>query len=344
MDKKRIAVALSGGVDSSVAAHLLKAEYTPVGVTFVMHGYTNGGAAIAETAAAVSAAMGIEHHTVSAIERFERCVIGDFLGEYGRGATPNPCVVCNRTVKFPMLFEFADSHGCEYAATGHYARVERCGDRFILKKAADATKDQTYMLWGLTQDQLSRLVLPLGGFTKDEIREIAAEAALPSAKSKDSQDICFIPNGDYVRFLADAGADIRPGKYTDAAGNVLGDHAGHQCYTVGQRKGLGIAMGKHMYVIGKDAAANSVILGDDGDLYKTVVKATDINLIAGHIDGPVRLEAKVRYGKNATPATVYMSGEGELTAEFDTPVRAPAKGQSLVLYDGDTLVGGGVIR
>ena len=336
---------MSGGVDSSVASHLLISDgYTPIGVTFIMHNFTPNTAHAAEAAKSVADVIGMPHYTVSVCDRFKSNVVADFTREYDEGRTPNPCVVCNRTVKFPCLMDFADAHACGKAATGHYARIEKCGDRYVIKKAADESKDQTYMLWGLSQEILSRLILPLGEYTKPEIREIAETAHLPSAKSKDSQDICFIPDGDYVGFLIKQGHSPIPGDYTDESGAVIGRHKGQQCYTIGQRKGLGISLGKHAFVLAKDAQSNKVTLGDEDALYKKTVVARGVNLIAcDSLEKPERLSAKVRYGKTAAPATVWQSGENEVTAEFDEPMRAPAPGQSLVVYDGDTVVLGGII-
>ena len=346
MDKKKIAVAMSGGVDSSAALKLLIDEgHTPIGVTMLMHSRSDDPETAAMAAKSVADALGIPHHVLPVQDRFASCVMDDFVREYKNARTPNPCVICNKTVKFPLLAEFASANGCGLIATGHYAKVARIGDRYVIKKAADGNKDQSYMLWGLTQEILSRLVLPLGGYTKAEIRAIAADAHLPTAKSKDSQDICFIPDGDYVSFLSSCGAALAPGRYTDKGGNILGESKAQECYTIGQRKGLGIALGHHAYVISRDAATNTVVLGDECDLYKKTVTARDVNFIAcDSLTAPERLTAKVRYGKTDAPCTVRQTDDGEVTAEFDDPIRAPAPGQSLVVYDGDTVVLGGIIK
>lgn len=346
MDEKKIAVAMSGGVDSSAAVKLLlDAGYSPIGMTMLMHGFSDGPESAAQAAKSVADTLGIPHHVLPVQDSFASCVIRDFTESYKRGLTPNPCVTCNKTVKFPLLARFADEHGCGLIASGHYARIGKTGGRYVIKKAADENKDQSYMLWGLTQDILSRLVLPLGGYTKAEIREIAADAHLPTAKSKDSQDICFIPDGDYVSFLMRSGAVLPNGQYTDKDGSVIGESKAQECYTIGQRKGLGISLGRHAYVISRDAEANRVVLGDECDLYKKTVTARDVNFIAcDSLTAPERLTAKVRYGKTAAPCTVYRTDDGEVTVEFDDPVRAPAPGQSLVVYDGDTVVLGGIIK
>ncbi len=249
-------------------------------------------------------------------------------------------------MKFPLLLDFAKSHDCDIAATGHYAIIEKCDGRYVIKKGMDASKDQSYMLWALTQDMLEKLIFPLGTYTKTEIREIAREAGIPSAESPDSQDICFIPDGDFASFIEKyRGRSPECGKYLDTDGRVIGTHRGQQRYTVGQNRGLGIALGHKAYVISKDAGSNTVTLGDDCDLYKRVVRAHHINLVAADsLEMPQRLTAKVRYSRGETAATVTQTGEDEICVLFDEPVRAPAPGQSLVIYDGNTLVAGGEIE
>ena len=342
MENNRIAVALSGGVDSSMTARLLLAGgYDVHAVTFLMH---RAEKSPAEGAAEVCRALGIPHSTVDASEEFARTVIADFRNEYACGRTPNPCVVCNRYIKFPYLLRFAQEQGCAHAATGHYVRLVRCGSRISVAKAADSTKDQSYMLWRLPQQTLQQLIFPLGTYTKTEIRALAAEAGIPSAATKDSQDICFIADGDYARFLAELSGPLPPGSFVDEAGNDLGPAKNQACYTVGQRRGLGIALGRHMYVVARDAAANRVCISPQ-DPYAKTVRADRINYMAaapGDLDAPQRLTVKLRYARAEFPCTAQADGD-RLTVTLDESARAPSAGQSLVLYDGDTVVAGGII-
>ena len=329
---------MSGGVDSGVAAYLLHREgYDCRGVTFDMNGGEDGNGA-----KAICDALGFPHETEDAAADFAKFVRDPFAEEYKNGRTPNPCVVCNKNVKFPRLIQAADRNGCEYAATGHYARVAKIGDSHYIRKGADTFKDQSYMLWALTEDIVSRMVFPLGDFTKADIREIAREAALPCHSSPDSQDICFIPDGDLRGYLDRSLGSAESGDFVDAAGNILGHHIGQRNFTIGQSRGLGIALGKKMYVLSKDARENRVVLGDECDLYKTEVKASGIRL-SESLERETRLSVKLRYTRHESIAAVWRSGEDEITARFDEPVRAPAPGQSMVLYDGDCVIGGGII-
>ena len=342
---KKIMLGMSGGVDSTVAAHLIKkAGYDVTGVTLSL--YPENGLAEAEEAKRVAAAMGIPHETVDLSEAFHREVIGRFIRAYQLGETPNPCIDCNRTIKFGEMLRYAESQGVPFIGTGHYARIERHGDRFLLKRARDESKDQTYVLYCLTQHQLAHTVFPLGDYHKSEIREIAEAEGFVNARKHDSQDICFVPDGDYASFIEQYTGETFPeGDYIDKDGTVLGRHRGMIRYTVGQRKGLGIALGKPTFVCAKCAATNTVTLGDNADLFASALTARDVNLIAcDSISTPTRVTAKIRYGQNETLATVEQIGEGRIRVDFDVPQRAIARGQSVVLYDGETVVGGGIIE
>lgn len=339
----QIMIAMSGGVDSAVAAALCAKGREAAGVT--MQHFKGCGERDAADAAALCAAMGLPHFTADLAEVFASEVISPFIAAYENGLTPNPCVLCNKRVKFGALLDFAKAHGYARIATGHYARIERANGRTLIRRAADASKDQTYMLYSLTQDVLASVELPLGDLTKAQVRELAGEMGIAAAQRPDSQDICFIPDGDYAAFIERyTGRAPLPGRFLDTEGRELGTHRGQLCYTVGQRKGLGIALGAPAYVVAKSAADNTVTLGKNEDLFTTRLVARGINFIPEDaLTAPRRLLAKVRYSQGATPARVEQTGADEVTVEFEAPQRAISPGQSLVLYEDDYLFGGGVI-
>lgn len=339
----KIMIAMSGGVDSAVAAALCALKADAAGVT--MQHFTACGDKDATDAAALCGALGIPHFVAHLEKEFEKDVILPFIAAYEAGETPNPCVLCNKSIKFGALLDFARANGFERIATGHYARIEHAKDRSLIRKAADESKDQTYMLYTLTQNVLSRVEFPLGTLTKPEVRELAESLGFPMAQKSDSQDICFIPDGDYAAFIEKfTGKKPQCGNFLSADGRVIGTHKGQLCYTIGQRKGLGIALGAPAYVIAKSAADNTVTLGTNEELFTSRLIAKNINFIPEDIlSAPRKLLAKVRYSQKATLARVEQTGEDELTVEFDFPQRAISKGQSLVLYEDDYLFGGGII-
>lgn len=350
-------IAMSGGVDSAVAALLLQQEgFAVTGVTMRLFcdgeniptadNVTNDITPDIRDARAVADRLGIPHLVCRLERTFCDRVVDDFVRTYLDGGTPNPCIICNKTIKFGALIDFARANGLEYAATGHYARICEQDGRYLIYRARDEKKDQSYMLWSLSQDVLSRVRLPLGELTKTEVREIAAAHGFESAHRKDSQDICFLPDGNYADFIRRyAGHVAIPGKFVDRDGNVLGDHPGMLHYTIGQRKGLGIALGRPMYVCDKNAQTGDVVLCDDEQLYSRTLTAKSINFIPfDTLSAPMRVEAKIRYAHKAAPATVYPTDENTVRVEFDEPQRAIARGQSVVFYDGDLLVGGGIIE
>ena len=340
--KKKVLIAMSGGVDSSAAALLLQKQgYECAGATLSLCGNeTDGAKRIAD-------GLGMPFYIFDEHELFAREVMDHFVSEYRAGRTPNPCIDCNRFIKFRQLLDRAELMGCSHIATGHYARCgyDEASGRWRLLRSADPDKDQTYVLWALTQEQLSHTLFPLGGLNKSEVRAIAAEQGFLNADKPDSQDICFVPDGDYAKFIEGyTGKKSLPGKFIDTSGKVLGEHKGIIHYTLGQRKRLGISLGHRACVTAIDPESNTVTLGDEPDLYTSRLVARDINLIAyPEITAPMRVEAKTRYRHKAAPATLTQTGPDELTLVFDEPQRAITRGQSVVIYEGDVVVGGGII-
>jgi tRNA-specific 2-thiouridylase len=321
---------------------MMRAGFDCIGGTMLLHDSTPDAAQDAE---AVAARLGIPFYVFDLSERFRKAVMDDFVGCYERGLTPNPCIVCNRYLKFGVFLDIAREMGCDCVVTGHYAKIEEENGRFLLKKAADEAKDQTYFLYTLTQEQLAHTRFPLGELTKAEARAIAEEQGFINAKKRDSQDICFVPDGDYMAFMERyTGKTYENGNYLDLSGKVVGRHKGAVAYTLGQRKGLGLAMGAPVYVCDKDMAANTVTVGPNEALFHSSLRAADWNWIA--IEGlkePIRVMAKARSRMIEQPATVYPEEGGFARVEFDEPQRAITPGQAVVLYDGDTVVGGGTI-
>lgn len=353
MEKKRVLVAMSGGVDSSAAALLLQQQgYACDGAMLKLYsGEVEGtccSADDADDARSVAYRLGMKFYVFNETERFARDVMDHFVAEYCAGHTPNPCIDCNRCLKFGALLERALVLGYDYLATGHYARVGYDPETglYRLLRGRDRRKDQSYVLYQLTQHQLSHLLLPVGEFDKDTIRQEAREAGLTVADKSDSQDICFIPDGDYVRFLRRHGAPLIPGDFVDKDGHVLGRHRGLPCYTSGQRKGLGVSAGKHVYVVRKNAADNTILLGDNEDLFTDTLTASRVNWIAGAPpEAPVRCTAKARYSQQVdAPCTVYPLEGRAIRVVFDQPQRAVTAGQAVVLYNGDEVLGGGTIE
>ncbi len=351
---KKVILGMSGGVDSSVSAVLLKEEgFEVTGVTFQIWDWrvtedmaTCCSLASAETAKKVCEELGIRHKILDLRDAFADKVIEDFYSEYSRGYTPNPCVRCNRFIKFDFLLREADRLGAEYIATGHYARIEAMNNRYILKKGVDFRKDQSYFLYVMTHKQLSRTIFPLGSLTKDRIRKLAREMGLPAAERPESQEICFIPEDNYPLFLKNLIPEkIIPGVIIDKKGGRLGTHKGICLYTVGQRKGLGIAAPKPLYVINIDAETNTIVVGEKEDAYSSDLIADDVNWVA--IDGlnsTIRLKARIRYAMKETEATIEPLSDKMVKVRFDEPQWAITPGQSVVFYDGDVVVGGGIIK
>ena len=335
---------MSGGVDSSVAATLMiEKGYQCIGVTLKLHDDNDTDVNDARQAAR---AIGIPHDILDFTEAFRNKVIEPFIESYEHGDTPNPCVTCNRNIKFGCLFSQAGRLDCGYLATGHYAQTEKSGNRWLLKKAADPKKDQSYVLYTLDQETLSRISFPLGRITKDEVREIARMRGFASAERQDSQDICFVPDGDYGDFIEEyTGKTYEPGDILDLSGKAIGRHQGIIRYTLGQRRGLGVAANHPVYVCAKDTVSNTVTLGPESSLYSKVLFAGRINLIAcDTMEDPVRAMVKTRYLQEEKPAWVVQTGKDEIRIQFDESQRALTPGQSAVFYDGDFVIGGGIIR
>ena len=354
----RVCVAMSGGVDSSVAAVLLQEQgYELSGVNLRMfHNEDLGESrektccslADAEDAALVARRMGFPFYVFDFAQVFRDTVIRDFVDEYQAGRTPNPCAVCNRAVKFGALLRRVQALGHDFLATGHYARVERdpASGRYLLKRAADRSKDQTYFLYMLTQEQLAHTLFPLGGLHKTEVRQIAEAHGLVNARKHDSQDICFVPDGKYADFIErTVGSPSPAGPFLDREGRVLGQHKGLIRYTKGQHKGLGLSTEEPLYVLEKDAASNTIRLGPDSALWSTELTAEKVNLISvPELTAPMRVTAKTRYSQREAAATVEALPDGCIRVVFDEPQRAITPGQAVVLYDGECVVGGGTIR
>ena len=351
---KRALIAMSGGVDSSLAALLMKEKgYECIGCTMKL--YENEDAGIEKTktccslddvedARNVACLLDMPFYVFNFTERFRAQVIDRFVQSYEEGRTPNPCIDCNRYMKFDKLYERAKLMGCEYIVTGHYARIEKEDGKFFLKKALDETKDQTYVLYTLTQDQLAHTMFPLGDLTKRTVRNIAEKNGFINANKPDSQDICFVPDGDYASVIEKyTGRICMPGNFVDTEGNIMGRHKGIIHYTLGQRKGLGIAAGKPVYVCEIRPQTREVVLGNPEDLMSRDVYVSDFNWISGNAPGGrIRCTAKVRYRQSEQPAV--LSVEGDIVhIVFDQPQRAITPGQAAVVYDGDVVLGGGTI-
>lgn len=346
MEQMKALIAMSGGVDSSVAAYLAdRAGYSCIGATMQLH----PGDASQQIADALSVAkrLNIPFYSWDFRNEFRQYVMDSFVHSYETGLTPNPCVVCNRHLKFGRLLDKATELGCDYVVTGHYARIKQDSftGRWLLQKAVDESKDQSYFLYALTQQQLSRILFPLGELAKAEAREIATEQGFLTAKKKDSQDICFIPDGDYLAFMTQYTGKVYPtGDFLNQAGNVVGQHKGAVGYTLGQRKGLGLAMGEPVYVCGKDMERNTVTVGPNDALMHRALLANDWFWHAiPELTAPIRVFAKARSRMTEQPATVYPEENGFARVVFDHPQRAITPGQAVVLYDGDIVVGGGTI-
>lgn len=348
-------IAMSGGVDSSVAAYLCtQIGYECIGATMKLFNNdtvekqdkTCCSLEDIEDAESVARKLGMNYYVFNFTDEFDEKVIKKFIHSYETGATPNPCIDCNRYLKFEKLFNRMKELDYDYVVTGHYARIEKDGGRFILKKGIDESKDQSYVLYSMTQQQLKHTLFPLGGYTKTQIREIAEENGFINAHKHDSQDICFVPNGDYAEFIERyTGRKYKNGNFVDKNGNVLGRHKGIIRYTIGQRKGLGLSLPAPMYVCEKNMQSNEVILCDNASLFSNSLDASDFNWIA--FENPpesITAKAKIRYNQKEETAHVSITGENRVHIEFDNPQRAIAKGQAVVLYDGDTVLGGGTIE
>ena len=357
MSEKKALIAMSGGVDSSVAAYLMKKQgFSCIGVmmrlfdnNFLPEGQESSCCSLddAEDARSVAQRLGFPFYVFNSKGEFREKVIEKFIRCYECGATPNPCIDCNRYLKFDHLMRRGAELGCDYVVTGHYARIRRdeSTGRYLLYKATDLSKDQSYVLYSLTQQQLAHIRFPLGEMTKAEVRAIAEEQGFINSRKRDSQDICFVPDGDYVGFMERfTGKKYPEGDYLDLQGNVVGRHKGAVSYTLGQRKGLNLAMGTPVYVCAKDMERNTVTVGPNEALFSSTLVANDWNWFPFEtLTAPLRVSAKARYNQPPQPATVFPEAEGTARVVFDQPQRALTPGQAVVLYDGDLVIGGGTI-
>jgi len=355
---KSALIAMSGGVDSSVAALLVsESGMNCIGATMKL--FENGDTLLknekaccsledSEDARSVAVKLEMPYYVFNFTEQFRESVIERFIYSYENGITPNPCIDCNRYLKFEKLYRRAKEAGYEYVVTGHYARIEynEATGRYELKKAADSNKDQSYVLYSMTQEQLAHTLFPLGGLTKPEVRKIASEHGFINANKHESQDICFVQGGKYTDFIKNyTGKDYPPGDFTDTSGNILGRHKGIIGYTVGQHKGLGLITKEPMYVKKICQEKNTVVLCTAAELYTSELIADNVNLISVEkITEPIRISAKIRYRHDEQPAVAHQLEDGRLHIKFDAPQRAVTPGQAVVLYDGDTVVGGGAIK
>ncbi len=346
MKREKVVVGLSGGVDSSVAALLLKEQgYDVIGVTMKTW---DGAESIIEDAKRVADFLSIPYHVIDFTEEFHRHVVDYFAEEYLHGRTPNPCVVCNRHVKWEALLDRSREFGAELVATGHYARVEKLQNgRYALRSSVTAAKDQTYALYNLTQDQLARTLMPVGSFEKEEIRRMAREAGIPVAEKPDSQEICFIPDQDYAGFIERyTGKQIQPGNFVDSDGRILGRHKGIIHYTVGQRKGLNLALGHPVFVTEIRPDTNEVVIGTNEDVFTKSLLCSKLNWMEadGFHGSELRMLAKIRYAHKGAMCTIREAGEDLAECVFDEPVRAVTPGQAVVFYQDDWVAGGGIIQ
>jgi tRNA-specific 2-thiouridylase len=358
MRKKRVVVAMSGGVDSSVTAAILKNQgYEVIGVTMNLWSFENSKTCLSERSCCgliamvdanqVAIKLGISHYVADFREIFKRTVIDNFCSEYVNGRTPNPCIRCNQYIKFGVLLEQAKKLEADFIATGHYARIlyDNRKDRFLLKKGIDSKKDQSYALYTMTQEQLSKTLMPLGDLTKEKVREIAKELSLPVAEKFESQEICFIPDNEYPRFLKKLIPGIeKPGPIINKKGEILGQHKGIIHYTIGQRKGLGISVGKPLYVVHIDRENNIIVVGNKEEVYSKEFTVTDINWIAwDKIEEPFKAKVKIRYIHKESEAVITPLNYNQAHVRFLKPQRAITPGQSAVFYYDDTVLGGGII-
>jgi tRNA-uridine 2-sulfurtransferase len=366
---KKVLVAMSGGVDSSVAAALLKEQgYDLIGVTMSLYCGTKAAESgccslnAAADAKKIAGQLGFPHYTINFKDNFQKLVIDDFINEYRQGRTPNPCIRCNQFIKFDLLLNKAKELGADFVATGHYARIMPNAEcrmpnegapaaRYQLLKGKDAKKDQSYVLYRLIQEQLAHIIFPLGEMTKDEVREKAKELKLPVADKAESQEICFVEDDDYGRFIRENAPElVKPGGIIDVNGKVIGRHEGVAFYTIGQRKGIGHHKGEPKYVIGIDPIKNVVIIGSDKETLKSELVATDLTFVSGEVPAsPLAITAKIRYNCAEAEATLIVENrkpkaESRAQVRFAKPQRAVTPGQSVVFYQGEEIIGGGIIK